>query len=268
VLPGSSVREVAQVARWMPESPKFFEQQGTFVQGRVEACGADPVCLAGVATHFVSGHQDMTHQKDPLTGDDLLVVSFWNLGLRFVDVSVPALPREIGSWAGEDSDKWKGVLHTSMLFESDGRRIAVTIPEGASIPAMFILDATDLDNPVILAEWTAVPDFMGQGGRFSLHNFQIVDGIVYLAPYHGGVWVIDISTEELQKNPQAIGTFMPWNREAQMAGDNATTPTGCCGGSWDVTVYNGYILTANNGGLFIAKMDGAIVGEDGATGFA
>ncbi len=74
------------------------------------------------------------------------------------------MPVEIGSWAGEDADKWDGVLHTSMMFESEGRRIAVTTPEGARPPAMFVLDATDLDEPQVLAQWMARDDFKGEDG--------------------------------------------------------------------------------------------------------
>ncbi len=252
--PVGQTREIVQIARWTPTTQKFLQQQGDVVTGYVN--NGDP---ASAALHFVSGHQDMTHQKDPLTGTDILSVSFWNLGLRFVDVSNPALPMEIGSWAGENSEKWDGVLHTSMMFESEGRRIAVTIPEGASPPAMFILDATDYDHPEILAEWTAVDDFKGEDGRFSLHNFQIVDGKVYLAHYHGGLWVLDISTPETQADPYALGTYLPWDR---------SNGKGCCGGSWDVVVWQGYMLSANHGGLYIAHLDGDVTGPDGSSGFA
>ncbi len=248
------VREVVQVARWVPATPKFVQQQGTAVTGYVN--NGDPV---GAGTHFVSGHQDMTFQEDPLTGTPTLTVSFWNLGMRFVDVSIPAAPVEIGSWAGENSGKWDGVLHTSMMFESDGRRIAVTIPEGARPPAMFVLDATDLDNPEILSEWMAVDDFQGEDGAFSLHNFQIVDGKIYLAHYHGGIFVLDVHNETLQRDPYTLGTYMPWDR---------STDRGCCGGSWDVVVHEGYVITANRGGLFIAHLRGDPVGLDAPTSFA
>lgn len=267
--PVGSTREIVQVARWMPTTPKFVQQQGDVATGYVEGCDhvSSPTCIANVALHLVSGHQDMTWQKDPLTGVDMLSVSFWNLGLRFVDVSNPLLPQEIGSWAGEDSQKWDGVLHTSMMFESNGSRIAVANPEGARPPAMFVLDATDFDNPKVLAEWTALPDYMGEDGRFSLHNFQIVDGKVYMAHYHGGLWVLDISTPELQASPRAVGTFMPWDR----AGGDVDSPrygAGCCGGSWDVVVWKGHVLSANDGGLFIAALDGDPLGDEHYNGFA
>ncbi len=257
------IREIVQVARWVPATSKFVQQQGNVVQGRIAQCGvpspSNPACLAGIATHFVSGHQDMTFQEDPLTGTPMLTVSFWNLGLRFVDVSIPAAPIEVGSWAGEDSTKWRGVIHTAMMFEDDGRRIAIAIPEGASIPAMFVLDATDYDNPEILAEWSAHDDWQGEGGRFSLHNFQIVDGKVYLAHYHGGIVVLDVHNETLQRDPQILGTYQPWVRE---------TGAGCCGGSWDVIVHEGYVLSANGGGLYVAHLKGDRTGLEAPSSFA
>lgn len=266
--PAGAVREIVQVTRWMPTTPKFVQQQGNVASGYIADCaGGDTGACAAAATHFVSGHQDMTHQKDPLTGDDILSVSFWNLGLRFVDVSNPALPTEVGSWAGEDSEKWDGVLHTSMMFESQGRRIAATIPEGGSPPTLFILDASDYDNPVTLADWTAHDDFAGEDGRFSMHNFQIVDGKLYLAMYHGGIWVFDISTPELQLEPTVVGTYMPWVRGT--GPDDPMYGRGCCGGimAWDVVVYNGYVITAN-AGLYVLRLDGQPVGPDAPSSFA
>ncbi|MGB0652245.1 MAG: LVIVD repeat-containing protein [Thermoplasmatota archaeon] len=249
LLPATGgIREVVQVARWMPTSPQFIGQQGEAAQTYIE--NGDPI---GAGLHFVSGHQDMTHQVDPLTGADILTVSFWNLGLHFVDVSLPEVPVEMGSWAGEQADKWDGVLHTSMVFESEGRRIAVTTPEGARPPAMFILDATDYDDPQVLSQWMAAPDFEGEDGAFSLHNFQIVGGKIYLAHYHGGLWVLDVSTPELQADPKPLGTYLPWDRE---------TGRGCCGGSWDVVVYNGYVISANTGGLYVTHLTGDPAGDD------
>ncbi len=252
--PVGNTREIVQIARWMPTTQKFFQQQAAVVQGYLN--NGDPV---GAAVHFVSGHQDMTHQLDPLTGENILSVSFWNLGLRFVNVDNPALPFEVGSWAGEDSEKWDGVIHTSMMFESEGRRIAVSSPEGANPPAMFVIDATDYDDPKILAEWMALDDYQSESGIFSLHNFQIVDGKVYMAHYHGGLWVLDISTPELQADPYALGTYMPWDR---------ATGKGCCGGSWDVVVWKGHMLSANHGGLYITHLKDDVTGEDGSSGFA
>ena len=154
-----------------------------------------------------------------------------------------------------------------MFFESDGKRIAVTIPEGGRPPALFVLDATDLNDPIVLAEWTARDEFHGEDGVFSMHNFQIVDGKVYLAMYHGGIWVLDISTPELQAAPKAVGTYMPWYRGE--GPDDPAYGRGCCGGimSWDVLVHRGYIMAAN-AGFYVLRLEGVPVGEEAPSSFA
>ncbi|HUR62645.1 MAG TPA: hypothetical protein VM286_09815 [Candidatus Thermoplasmatota archaeon] len=245
-------REVVQVARFVPSTPKFVQQQVGNVQ-------ANPV---GAAVAHVSGHQDMTYQLDPITKKPTLFVSFWNLGMRIVDVSVPALPLEIGSWAGEDSAKFRGALHTTVAFLSgDEKRIIVTIPEGSDPPALFVIDATDLDNPVLLSEWQALDDFQGEAGIFSMHNFQVMDGKVYIAMGHGGLWCLDISTPELRAAPDPVASYLP-----HMPAKDGTPYQGYY---WDSVLYRGYWLTAEaNGGFYVLHRDADPAGSDQYTSFA
>jgi hypothetical protein len=244
----AGVREVQTVARWVPTTPKFVQQQAAAAQSE----GASyPLSL-------VSGHQDMTYQVDPLTGAPTLFVSFWNLGMRIVDVSLPAVPVEVGSWAGEDGQKWRGNLHTTVATEMDGRRIIVTIPEGTSPPAMFVLDATELGSPRLLAEWTALDDFQGEDGIFSLHNFQILFGHVYIAMGHGGVWDIDITVPE---DPRPVASYLPHKPRA----DGRPYQ----GYYWDSVLWNGYWLTADgNGGFYVLHERGMPAGNGNYTSFA
>ncbi len=242
-------REVVQVARFVPTTTKFVQQQAAGIQ-------ANPV---GWATGQVSGHQDMTYQLDPLTGKPTLFVSFWNLGMRIVDVSVPALPAEIGSWAGEDASLYSGVLHTTQAFKSaEGKRIIVTIPEDAIPPALFVLDASDLANPTSLAQWTALPDFKGEDNSFSLHNFQILDGKVYVAMGHGGLWCLDISTPELERHPNPVASYLP--HEPRADGQPYQ------GYYWDSVVWRGYWLTADgSGGFYVLHRTGDPAGSEAYT---
>lgn len=244
-------REVVTVAHWVPTTPKFVSQQ-------VAAIQANP---ASYPLSLVSGHQDMTYQLDPLTEKPTLFVSFWNLGMRILDVSIPAAPLEIGSWAGEDGEKWRGNLHTTVAANLQDKRIIVTIPEGTSPPAMFVLDATDLNNPKLLAQWTALPDFQGEDGTFSLHNFQIMDGKVYIAMGHGGVWCIDISTPELQAAPNPIASYLP--HEPRPDGEPYQ------GYYWDSVLWRGYWLTADgSGGFYVLHRLGDPAGDGNYTSFA
>jgi hypothetical protein len=244
-------REVVQVGRWVPTTPKFVDQQLNSLQN-------NPV---GYGPSLVSGHQDMTFQPDPLTGAPTLFVSFWNLGMRIVDVSNPLVPVEVGSWAGEDGELWRGNLHTTVAMESEGRRIIVTIPEATSPPALFVLDATDLNAPVLLAQWTALDDFQGEDGIFSLHNFQIVAGKVYIAMGHGGLWCLDISTPQKQAAPEPIASYLP----------HMPRPDGepYQGYYWDSVLWNGYWLTADgSGGFYVLHKLGDPTGDGNYTSFA
>lgn len=242
------VRAITTVARFVPNSPGA-------VMDTVQNAGPDTV------TDQVSGHQDMTFQLDPLTGTPMLYVSFWNFGVRFVDVAIPAAPIEVGFWDGATAEWYRGLIHTTMAFESEGHRIVIAIPEVASPPALFVLDATDFAAPVLLSEWRALEDFAGQDTAFSMHNFQIVDGKIYLAMYHGGLWVLDVSTPENQTHPHPVGSYLPHEMRAD---GNPYSP-----GPWDVVVWNGYMLTADgDGGFYVLHHDGDPAGDPAYASFA
>ncbi len=250
ILPAtpSGQREIVTVARWVPNHPKFVEQQ-------VAALQNDPV---GYPFKHVSGHQDMTFQEDPLTGTPMLTVSFWNLGTRFVDVSIPEVPIEVGSWDGEDGDMYTGLIHTSMMMAQGDRRIAFSAPEVARPPALFVLDITDYDNPTVLAQWVALDDFEGEDTTFSLHNFQLVGDRLYMAMYHGGVWVLDISNPEV---PTPVGSH-PVNGDRPDGADYRP-------GVWDVVVHRGYTITADgNAGLTVLHYAEDPIGSEEHSGFA
>ena len=248
--PTPTGREIVTVAHWVPTTPKFAQQQAA-------AIASNP---AGYPLSLVSGHQDMTYELDPLTNTPTLYVSFWNLGMRVLDVSQPAAPLEMGSWAGEDGQKWRGNLHTTQVAKLQDRRIIVTIPEDSTPPAMFVLDATDLNDPKLLSEWSALPDFQGEDATFSLHNFHILDGRVYIAMGHGGVWCIDISTPELQASPNPIGSYLP---HAPAADGHPYQ-----GYYWDSVLWHGYWLTAEaNGGFYVLHMRGDPAGDANFTSY-
>ncbi len=258
LLPATGpVRQVVTVARWVPNSAGYVESEAGHAQ-------EDPQGFP--FRYALSGHQDMTYQPDPITGAPTLFVSFWNLGLRIVDVSVPAAPLEIGFWDGVGAAGYRGNFHTAMAFAVNGTRVAIAIPEGPDPPAMFVLDATDIANPTVLSEWSALPSFTdsdgaNQAGAFSLHNFQVVDGKVYICMGHGGIWVIDVSTPEKLRAPEALGSYYPH----QPRRDNETYSIY----PWDVVVKDGYMLDAEgNTGLYVLHFRGDPAGDETYDSFA
>lgn len=245
------VREVVTIARWVPNSLPG-------VQNEVDRLLEDPQNYP--FRHALSGHQDMTYQEDPVSGTPMLYVSFWNLGLRIVDVSIPAAPIEVGFWDGEGAEHYGGNFHTAMAYELDGRRIVAVSPEGANPPAMFLLDFTDLGNPTVVTQWRAL-DEMGNFSTQSMHNFQIVQGRIYLAMYHAGLWVLDVSSAENATDPYVLGTYLP--HEPRPDGANYTV------GVWDVVVWHGYMLTADsNSGFYVLNLRTDMAGDEYVTSFA
>ncbi|HEX9816902.1 MAG TPA: hypothetical protein VGB18_07970, partial [Candidatus Thermoplasmatota archaeon] len=241
----SGQRQVVTVGRWAPAS-----------QDLAEWMAEDPAQRAPAAD---SGHDDMTFQIDPITNDPMLFVSFWGLGVWFLDISIPAVPVTLGAWLGEGAEHYRGNIHTTMMFQDDfGRRIVVSIPEVANPPAVFILDATDFTNPKVLFEWMAVPDFGAQAGKFSTHNFQIVDQKLYLTHYHGGIIVIDLAMPEA---PVPLGSYMPHEPSA----DEEPYEVGV----WDVVVSRGYMMTADsNGGFYVLHFRADPMGDEDYSSFA
>ncbi len=249
----SGMRQVVNVQRWVPFDAESSPNDFSTIQENPQGAGDFSV---------LGGHQDMTWQKDPLTGADVISVSLWDLGWYWVDVSDPLNPTMLGYWKGEGSPDYDGQTHTMMLMESDGRRLAVGIPEVARPPVVHILDITDYEAPEVVAHWNAVGEWYNEDGRYSTHNFQIVDGKMYMTHYHAGTMVLDISTAEKQAAPEILGTFMPFDRRPETYGN------GCCGGSWDVVVSDGYTFTANKHGLYVLLLEGDPAGKASHTGFA
>lgn len=208
---------------------------------------------------------DMTVQKDPITGEPVMLVSHWNLGVYVVDVRDPAKPTTLGRWAGEGATRFKGALHTSLMTAINGSRILVTIPEYANPPTLFVLNADDPARPTFVSEWAVEPkqEFSyEQAVLFSMHNFQLVDDKAYLAMYHGGVWVLNLTDPA---HPRPVGYTLPrGERPAGGAIIGSLVPL-----TWDVAVANGYVYAVDiPTGLHVFKVDGDPLGNAKYDSFA
>lgn len=216
---------------------------------------------------------DMTVQDDPLTGEPVMFVSFWEYGVRVVDVKDPASPVEVGAWTGVGAEStYEGNIHTTMAMLVEGRRVVVTVPEYATVPSLTFLDATDYGNMSALGVWAPkrAEDF-GEDDpkRFSTHNFQLVGGKAYMAMYHGGIWVLDASTLEAVAQPRALGYYLPADGPAA----DLPSPTAFLGGggpnTWDVVVKDGVILASDIlGGLYALHHEGDALGDAALRSFA
>lgn len=141
---------------------------------------------------------DMSVQKHPITGDWLLYVAYWDGGVVLADVNDPAAPREIASWKEFDAAAY-GNIHfvKPMTALLQGRHITVAAPEFGSAEhagESYVLDTTDPTAPVLLGKWRLPGDPVNPGGYMhSPHNFDLgADGLLVMAHYHAGVWVLDL----------------------------------------------------------------------------
>jgi len=192
---------------------------------------------------------DMFVQTEP-DGRVLMYVANWDAGLRIVDVTDPASPQELGGW-NSFGDGESGNLHTVSAEWIDGRRIVVGSAEvgfavvggigyaqGAEPGMLYVWDATDPADIQLLGTWEN-PEKIKAGGRpvldkgvMSTHNLQLEGGLVYLAHYALGVFVVDVSTPERQAAPEAVAYY----REPGMS-------------TWDVIVHRGIVFSSGSEGV-------------------
>ncbi|HEX9816253.1 MAG TPA: hypothetical protein VGB18_04675, partial [Candidatus Thermoplasmatota archaeon] len=80
--------------------------------------------LSPLGPALITTPHDQTAQPDPITGDPLLVTAHELQGIRVFDVSIPAAPREISYWRGEDmNDADLERVHTVGIAEVNGKRL-------------------------------------------------------------------------------------------------------------------------------------------------
>lgn len=193
---------------------------------------------------------DMFVQTEP-DGSVYMYVANWDAGLRIVDVTDPAKPKELGGW-NEFPEGHSGNLHTVSAQWMDDKRIVVGAVEvgfavvggigyaqGAEPGVLYIWDATDPAAPELLGVWEN-PMGVKAGGRpapldegvMSTHNLQLENGTLYLAHYGLGVWVLDVSTPETWAAPKVLGYYM----EGGMS-------------TWDVIVHQGVMFSSGAEGV-------------------
>lgn len=228
--------------------------------------------IQGAGTFGVVGApHDMTFQVDPVDGTPLLVVSNRGFGVRVLDVSDPALPAQLGAWTGEGAEHAPLHWHTSMVAMVDGTRYLITspeiLPDEATPPAIWILDATDYGSLTLAAEWTAPGQHGSPGFTFTTHQWQVAQDRLYLAYYHAGVWVLDLKAilagqyADDPARPDVLGYVlpdMPPVEEGQMVPN-----------VWDLNLQRGVVYATDiASGLYAFHHLPDRVGDEALTGFS
>lgn len=237
------------------------------LQEAVAAGAAAPnVLLLGATPH------DVTVQPDPKDESRMIAaVSYWDLGLMFYDVTDPVQPTLLGAWGGQGAQVYEGNVHGAMLTLHEGKRVAVVGPEllGATVPAMWVLDVEDFANPTLAAEWVPPGEHVTQGLLLTVHQFQLVDGRIYLAYNHAGVWVLDVASimagaMENPARPEVLGYYLPHEEVELFNPDAAAVPN-----TWDLNVKDGYIFAVDRyTGFYVLQYEGDTAGDTATTSFA
>ena len=163
----------------------------------------------------VPGVHDATVAKHPITGDWLLFTGTEQLTIY--EVNDPANPQVVYEGKGAESE-WVG-WHEQTLVPGvvDGRVVLAVAGETFVSPqgvpdSVFFVDVTDPANPALLSEWK--PPFESKvpwaGYLYSVHEMAATPtGQVAVSWYHGGVWVLDVSTQERQAGPVTLAAYLP-----------------------------------------------------------
>lgn len=207
---------------------------------------------------------DMFVWDDARTNVTTLYAANWDAGLRIVDLSDPSNPVELGGW-NDFPEGHEGNLHTVATEWIGDRRITVGTVEvgfavvggyhyamGTDRSILYVWDTTDPANIELVGTWEnpgRVPagrDNVPGETITSTHNFQLEQGRVYLAHYGLGVFVLDVSTPELQAAPELLA----FHKEE---GDNV----------WDVVLNDGVIYTSGAAGIVALHYKPDAIGPTG-----
>lgn len=163
----------------------------------------------------------------------LWVANVWD-GIVALDVSDPAAPQVISRIA--PLDPYQGYTHTVQATFVDGRRLVVAVQEvGAN--ALKVYDATDLEEPTLVALWHVPVVAKPQ------HNLQLVGAHAFVAHYDEGTYVLDLAEAGAGPFPTRLA---PIARLAAIEGTASapSAPQDAFRGTWDVVVHNGLLLTS------------------------
>ena len=176
--------------------------------------------LHRVADVSTTGAHDFYVYDDPVDHKTYLYLAGETAGMFIYDVTDPTHPHRVGAWkpVSELADQlW--YVHSVWTWRDSGRRYTLVDPElsapgrdHGSLPApIWLLDTTDLTAIRVVGEWRNPGKHPAGNSRFSTHDFTVVDGVSWLAHYHGGVWLLDWRPviRGQATRPTEIGYFVP-----------------------------------------------------------
>ncbi len=190
------------------------------------------------------GPHDMYVQKDGLDGNWYLYSADGFHGWTAFNVNNPAMPLPAG---GVINPVEAAYTHTMQAATINGKRIVATIAEiGADF--LRVYDATVMAAPILLGVWQA--ETTAAGATSPQHNFNIVDGKLYLSNYGHGMYIFDLKAFTAGLSLPAVGT-VTLKPVAHWAVGGETIDESFSG-FWDTLVQDGVIYVSHiEGGLVV-----------------
>jgi hypothetical protein len=151
----------------------------------------EPVLLGQYVEWGAGSDRRVGYPHDALAFEDRLYINHWSAGYLLVDVSDPANPTKLGAYTYAQATS-----HANAVGRFGERLIAFEGGEnwGAHLR---VLDVTDPRKPEKLGEYKLEPNA-------SIHNMVLKGERLYIAYYHHGVRVLDVSRPE---NPREVAYY-------------------------------------------------------------
>ncbi len=219
---------------------------------------------------------DVLVQAHP-DGRRIAYVSHWDGGIATFDATNPLAVTPLGN-NKEQTPSAALAIHWTMqepVARADGRTIAWSAPEIGSLDSgsgvIRSYDATDPAALRQLATWE-VPGNISIEDRFIMSPHTTIPdmerGLLAVAHYHAGVWVLDIADPE---NPRALGYYIPhgdpsapYNESIWWKKPNFS-PDGFLPNAYMARWHDGLLWVTERGtGLYALEYTGPIPGKIGA----
>lgn len=163
----------------------------------------------------VPGRHDSTIVRHPVTQDWLLITGGREIAIY--NINDPAEPFGV-----VEPDQWNEGTgwHEQVMVPGivDGRVLLAvageTYEQSSGVrDAVTLVDITNPAEPTMLSSWK--PPFADTKVAWTAYTWSVHEmaatpqGQLAVSWYHGGVWVLDISTKERQENPVVVAAFQP-----------------------------------------------------------
>ena len=140
------------------------------------------------------GSQEAGYTHDAFAYQGRLYINHWELGYIIADVSNPSEIRQLGKYQYRNQSS-----HANAVGTIAGRTIAFEGGEGYDTH-LRVLDVTHPSHMVKIGEWRLRP-------QSSIHNMVLVGTRLYIAYYHEGVRVLDVSDPSQPRQIAYFNTF-------------------------------------------------------------